>query len=232
MARRVLVRELFTRELDQVGVDLVQMATQVATAIEQGSKALQTADLALAERVIDADVAIDDLERILDERCVDLLARQSPVAGDLRLVVTALRMSASIERMGDLARHIAQVARGRYPQRAVPAPLTETFDQMADAAIQAARSVAELLQSRDVKLASEIEAADDTLDALHRDTFRTMLTQKDELTSQQIVDVTLLGRYYERFGDHAVSVARRVSYLVTGDPADFTTEGYSNAGSA
>lgn len=226
------MRELFTRELDQVGVDLVQMATHVATAIEQASVALQTADLAVAERVIDADVAIDDLERVLDERCVDLLARQSPVAGDLRLVVTALRMSASIERMGDLARHIAQVARGRYPQRAVPAVLTETFDQMAAAAIEAARSVAELLQSRDVHLASQIEEADDTLDALHRDTFRTMLTQKDELSSQEIVDVTLLGRYYERFGDHAVSVARRVSYLVTGDPADFTTEGYSNSGSA
>lgn len=226
------MRELFTRELDQVGVDLVQMATHVATAMEQASKALQTADLALAERVIDGDVAIDDLERILDERCVDLLARQSPVAGDLRLVVTALRMSASIERMGDLARHIAQIARGRYPQHAVPAPLTETFDEMAEAAIQASRSVAELLKSRDVKLAARIESADDTLDALHRDTFRTMLTQKDDLTNQQIVDVTLLGRYYERFGDHAVSVARRVTYLVTGDPADFTTEGYSNAGSA
>jgi phosphate transport system protein len=94
------VRELFTRELDQVGIDLVQMAGHAATAIEQASTALQTADLALAEQVIDADVAIDDLERVLDERCVDLLARQSPVAGDLRLVVTALRMSASIERMG------------------------------------------------------------------------------------------------------------------------------------
>jgi phosphate transport system protein len=226
------VRELFTRELDQVGIDLVQMAGHAATAIEQASTALQTADLALAEQVIDADVAIDDLERVLDERCVDLLARQSPVAGDLRLVVTALRMSASIERMGDLARHIAQVARGRYPQRAVPESLTETFDQMAAAATAAAHSVAELLQSRDVQRAAQIEAADDTLDALHRDTFRMMLTQKDQLSSQEIVDVTLLGRYYERFGDHAVSVARRVSYLVTGDPADFTTEGYSNSGSA
>lgn len=226
------MRDLFTRELDQVGIDLVQMATHVAVAIEQASLALREADLAVAERVIDGDVAIDDLERILDERCVDLLARQSPVARDLRLVVTALRMSASIERMGDLARHVAQVARGRYPQRAVPDSLTETFDKMADAAIHAARSVAELLQSREIKLAERIEAADDTLDALHRETFRTMLTEKDGLTSQQIVDVTLLGRYFERFGDHAVSVARRVSYLVTGDPAEFTTEGYTNAGSA
>lgn len=224
------MRDLFTRELDQVGRDLVRMATHVAAAIEQASTALQTADLALAEKVIDGDVAIDDLERALDERCVDLLARQAPVAGDLRLVVTALRMSASIERMGDLARHVAQIARGRYPQHALPDSMRETFDQMGAAAAQAARSVAELLESRDVELAARIEAADDTLDALHRDTFRVTLTQRDELSSQQIVDITLLGRYYERFGDHAVSVARRVTYLVTGDPADFTTEGYTDTG--
>jgi phosphate transport system protein len=226
------VRELFNRELDQVGEDLVKMATHVATAIEQASRALRKADLTLAERVIDDDVHIDDLERVLDERCVDLLARQAPVAGDLRLVVTALRMSASIERMGDLARHVAQIARGRFPQRAVPAELAETFDELAAAAVQAAKSVAELLGSRDLALAARIEAADDTLDALHRDTFRATLTQQDRLTSQQIVDVTLLGRYYERFGDHAVSVARRVTYLVTGNPADFTTEGYTDTGDA
>lgn len=219
------MRELFTRELDQVGDDLVRMATQVATAIEQASIALKKADLSLAEKVIDADVQIDDLERALDERCVDLLARQSPVAGDLRLVVTALRMSASIERMGDLARHIAQIARGRFPQRAVPAELQSTFDEMAASAISAAHTVAELLASRDLVLAARIAADDDTLDALHRDTFRATLTQEDRFSSQQVVDITLLGRYYERFGDHAVSVARRVSYLVTGDPADFTTEG-------
>lgn len=222
------MRELFNRELEQVGEDLVKMATHVATAIEQASVALKKADLHLAESVIDADVHIDDLERVLDERCVDLLARQSPVAGDLRLVVTALRMSASIERMGDLARHIAQIARGRFPQRAVPGELSPIFDQMSAAAVQAARSVAELLASRDLVLAAQIEAADDTLDSLHRDTFRATLTQEDHFSSQQIVDVTLLGRYYERFGDHAVSVARRVSYLVTGDPADFTTEGSSS----
>lgn len=226
------MRELFTRELDQVADDLVQMATHVATAIEQASTALTTADLALAEKVIDADVLIDDLERELDERCVVLLARQQPVAGDLRLVVTALRMSASIERMGDLARHIAQIARGRFPEHAIPATLTPTFDQMAEAATNAARSVAELLDSRSLVLAAEIEAADDTLDALHRDTFRATLTEQHDLTSQQVVDVTLLGRYYERFGDHAVSVARRVSYLVTGDPRSFTTEGYVDTGDA
>lgn len=226
------MRELFTRELDQVGDDLVQMANHVATAIEQASTALQTADLQLAEKVIDSDQLIDEIERSLDQRCVDLLARQQPVAGDLRLVVTALRMSASIERMGDLARHVAQIARGRYPQHAVPPALTATFDQMAVAAVQAARSVAELLASRDVDLAARIEAADDTLDALHRDTFRATLTQTGELSRQQIVDITLLGRYYERFGDHSVSVARRVTYLVTGDPADFTTEGYVDTGDA
>lgn len=224
------MRDLFTRELDQVGEDLVSMADHVATAIENATIALRTADLALAEAVIDGDNDIDDMERVLDQRCVDLLARQAPVAGDLRLVVTALRMSASIERMGDLARHVAQIARGRYPEGAVPADLAETFDRMGAAATQAARSMAELLRTRDLDLAAQIEAADDVLDDLQRDTFRMTLTSTDGLGSQEVVDVTLLGRFYERFGDHAVSVARRVTYLVTGDPAGFTTEGYNDTG--
>ena len=227
------MRELYTRELEKVTEDLVEMAGDVATAIEQASAALQQADLAVAERVIDADASIDEMERRLDERCVELIARQGPVAGDLRLVLTALRMSASIERMGDLARHIAQVARGRFPDHAIPSILTATFDQMAAAAIKAAQSVTQLLESRDTELASQIGAADDTLDALHRETFRVLLAAKDGLTNQEVVDVTLLGRYYERFGDHAVSVARRVTYLVTGDLAEFTTEGHhSTTGSA
>ena len=227
------MRELFTRELEKVTEDLVEMATDVVTAIEGASVALQTADLAVAERVIDADAAIDELERELDERCVEILARQAPVAGDLRLILTALRMSASIERMGDLARHIAQVARGRYPHHAVPEVFKETFDQMATAATQIARSVVELLESPETARASQIEAADDTLDDLHRDIFRVLLTEKDSLTNQEVVDVTLLGRYYERFGDHAASVGHRAIYLLTGDLAEFTREpGHVSTGSA
>ncbi|ACQ79030.1 phosphate uptake regulator, PhoU [Beutenbergia cavernae DSM 12333] len=214
------MREIFRQELEQVGDDLVLMARHVQTAMEHASIALATGDLRLAERVIDDDRTVDQLEQSLDEQCVTLLARQQPVATDLRVVVSALRLSATLERMGDLARHVAQVARGRYPELAVPESFTDVFRRIADASNTVARDVVRLLEGRDLALAATIEADDDQLDALHRETFRLMLAPRENarpLDAQQVVDVTLLGRYYERFGDHGVSVARRIAYLVTGE---------------
>ncbi len=214
------MRDIFEAELTQLGEDLVAMAGRVEQAISSAGIALLTADLQLAESVIADDLAIDALERDLDDRCVRLLAQQQPVATDLRVVVSALRMSASLERMGDLARHVAQVARARYPVVAVPGGLEETFTQMQDAAVRVARRVTTLLGTRDMALAESIQQDDDLLDELHAGTFTAMLSGPWERTTQETVDVTLLGRYYERFGDHGVSVARRMVYLVTGDLAD------------
>jgi phosphate transport system protein len=214
------MREIFDAELKQLGEDLVAMSRRVEQAITNAGIALGTGDLALAESVIADDLAIDATERELDERCVLLLAQQQPVATDLRVVVSALRMSASLERMGDLARHIAQVARRTYPRKAVPQPLSGTFSEMHDAAVRVARRTTTLLGSRDLALAESIEADDDLLDELHEDTFTALLGGSWKGTAQETVDVTLLGRYYERFGDHGVSVARRVVFLVTGDYAD------------
>nr|WP_122822981.1 phosphate signaling complex protein PhoU [Georgenia faecalis] len=211
------MREIFKQELEQVGDGLREMSTLVVDAIESASTALRTADLQLAERVIEADEAIDEIERRLDEQCVSLLARQQPVATDLRVVVTALRLSATLERMGDLARHIAYVARGRYPELAPSVPMRDIFDQMGVAAVKVARQVTELLESRDLAQAAGVERDDDTLDDLHRETFRIMLDADVEMTKQELIDGVLLGRYFERFGDHGVSVARRISFLVTGD---------------
>ena len=188
------------------------MSGRVEQAITNAGIALLTADLALAESVIADDLAIDAIERDLDERCVLLLAQQQPVATDLRIVVSALRMSASLERMGDLARHVAQVARGRYPRHAVPQALSGTFAEMHDAAVRVARRTTTLLHSRETsQLAESIEQDDDLLDELHEDTFAALLGGSWAGTTQETVDVTLLGRYYERFGDHGVSVARRVT---------------------
>ncbi|QCB94603.1 phosphate signaling complex protein PhoU [Cellulomonas shaoxiangyii] len=213
------MRDIFNNELKQLGEDLVAMSGRVEQAITHAGVALLTADLGLAESVIADDLAIDALEQDLDERCVRLLAQQQPVATDLRVVVSALRMSASLERMGDLARHVAQVARLRYPAAAVPAGLESTFTQMQDAAVRVARRTTTLLETRDLDLAVSIEQDDDLLDQLHTDTFTAMLSGDWDRPAQVTVDVTLLGRYYERFGDHGVSVARRVGYLVTGDAA-------------
>jgi phosphate transport system protein len=214
------MREIFEAELQQIGDDLADMSRLVESAISRAGVALLTADLQLAQSVIADDRRIDQLERDLDERCVLLLAQQAPVATDLRVVVSALRMSASLERMGDLARHIAQVARGRFPQHAM-APIVEgTFASMQDAATRVARRTTTLLTTRDLEVASNIQRDDDLLDQLHQDTFQALFADSWNGTTQETVDVTLVGRYYERFGDHGVSVARRVVYLVTGDFAE------------
>lgn len=214
------MREIFRQDLQQVGDDLVQMAELVRDAMRDATTALTTADIGLAERVIAGDRQIDVLQDSLDSQCVTLLARQQPVATDLRVVVTGLRLSATLERMGDLARHVAEVARGRFPELALPEPARALFGQVIVAANAVAVDVVELLSGRDVALAQRVLADDDTLDRLHQETFRLMLSPSadvSELSAQQLVDITLLARYFERFGDHGVSVANRIVFLVTGD---------------
>ena len=211
------MRHLFLAELQQLGDDLVSMAQQVEQAIVHAGNALRDQDIALAETVIAEDVAIDEMERVLDERCINLLAQQQPVATDLRTVVSGLRMSASLERQGDLARHIAQVTRARYPEPVVPEHLRPVFDQLDAAATSVAKQVTILLDTHDVELAKQIEQDDDLLDNLHQQLFNEVLRPEWAGSAQQTVDVTLLSRYYERFGDHAVALARRVVYLGTGE---------------
>ena len=211
------MRQVFIAELEALGHDLVAMSRLVETAIDRAGTALSTADLALAEQVIEADRAIDAMERDLDERCVLLIAQQQPVASDLRTVISALRMSASLERMGDLARHLAELARLRYPAAMVPEPLTELFQQLHGAAVRIAGEVTAVLEARDADMARAIDEDDDLLDRLHQETFSATLGGTLDLTAQQVVDVTLAARYFERFGDHAVSVASRVVYIATGE---------------
>lgn len=210
------MRGIFEAELRQIGDDLTAMARLVESAIKDAGTALLEADLGLAQSVVEKDGEIDALERDLDERCVLLLAQQAPVATDLRVVVSALRISSTLERMGDLARHIAQVARGRYPRPAVAGDVAATFAQMNAAAVHVAERVTQLLETRDLTLAHKIERDDDQLDTLHQDTFAALLGGGWEGTPQETVDVTLLGRYYERFGDHGEAIARRMLFLVTG----------------
>lgn len=211
------MREVFEAELTRLGDDLTEMSRLVGSAIHRAGKALLTADLHLAQEVIADDREIDSLERILDERCVLLLAQQQPVATDLRIVVSSLRMSATLERMGDLARHLAQIARGRYPAHAIDPRVHASFAAMNDAADRVAQRVTTLLVTRDLTVAANVERDDDHLDALHQEVLATVLADGWDGTAQETVDITLASRYYERFGDHGVSLARRMTYLVTGD---------------
>ncbi len=211
------MRAIFRQELEQLGDNLIEMSQLVATAVQKAAKALADADLALAEQVIDEDEHINELERTVDEMCVSLLARQQPVATDLRVVVTGLMMSTTLERMGDLARHVAYVARGRYPRTAASGDLQKLLNKMGKAATEMAKLVVSLMESRDLSEAARIETDDDHLDQLHREVFTRVLNKDNELDRQELIDIILLARFLERFGDHCVSLARRTSFLVTGD---------------
>ena len=153
---------------------------------------------------------------MIDARIIDIIARQQPVASDLRALVTALRMSADLERMGDMAHHVAKITRLRHPGAAVPSELLLTIEEMGKVAKLIADKAGAVINSRDIDKALELERDDDEMDKLHRKLFTTLLDDKWSHGTETAIDITLIGRYYERFADHAVSVARRVYFLVTG----------------
>jgi len=212
-----LIRSVFQDELDHVSQSLVDLTTMVSTSVVKASKALLTADLNLAEEVIATDNKIDDYQHDLDARIIDIIARQQPVASDLRALVTALRMSADLERMGDLSHHIAKVARLRHPNSAVPNDLLLAFTEMGHVAEKLATKVATVITTRDTDMALQVEKDDDEMDELHKKVIAGIIGSNPVLSLDVAIDLTLLGRYYERFADHAVSVARRVYFLVKGE---------------
>ncbi|HYN74686.1 MAG TPA: phosphate signaling complex protein PhoU [Candidatus Limnocylindria bacterium] len=209
------MRENYHDSLDGITDQLVVMTRTVASMMERASAALLECDLAKAESVIATDEEVDAFEVELELRCTDLLALQQPVATDLRLVTGALRMSATIERMGDLARHIAKIARMRYPDSAVPESLRPIFVDMSRRVSAMGQRIGDVIADKDLSLAYEIERLDDGVDALHRQLLQSLLSDWDG-TVEEAVDVTLMARFYERYADHAVSLARRIVYTTTG----------------
>jgi phosphate transport system protein len=210
------MREQFHEELDAVTATLVQMAGLVKIAVENATTALLTADLDLSEKVIAEDSIVDEIQHELDARTINLIARQSPVASDLRTLISSLRMSADLERMGDLAHHIAKSARMRYPATAVPPELSLTIEEMGRVCVQIIEKMSHVIESRDTDKALELENDDDAIDALHRKIIQTLLDPNWKHGIETAIDMTLLARYYERCADHAVSIARRVYFLVNG----------------
>lgn len=209
------MRDAFHEDLDKISDQLVTMTTMVATALERATTALLEGDRTVAESVIAADDDIDTLRREIDDLAVDLLARQQPVATDLRMVVTAMHMSSDIERMGDLARHIAKVARMAAPNLAIPDDMRPIIAEMAAVGQRLVKATGDAISSKDVYAAVEIGRIDDAMDELHKKVFTTLLDNWQH-GMEAGVNATLLSRYYERFGDHAVAVADRIVYLVTG----------------
>lgn len=211
------MRDAFHEDLDRLSDQLVEMTRLASSAMSRATTALLDADITLAESVIESDDQIDALREELELRAIDLLARQQPVATDLRIIVTAMRMSSDIERMGDLARHVAKVARLRFPHSAVPADLRATILQMGQVAERIVEKAGSIIAAKDAEAALTLERDDDAMDDLHRELFARLAHESWSHGTGAAVDITLVGRYYERFADHAVSVARRVVFLVTGE---------------
>ena len=223
------MRDIYHDELDDIGKTLVAMTQLVGAAIERATNSLLDGDLSGAERVISDDPQVDRLREDLEERSFQLIARQQPVATDLRVLITTVHAAADLERMGDLARHIAKVARMRYPEVAVPSEVRDVISQMGGVAYSLVEKVAEVIEGRDIELAHAIEVEDDSMDALHRKLFTLLLSPHWTHGVEAAIDMTLIGRYYERYADHAVSVAQRIVFIVIGqrpEPLDKNSGGF------
>jgi phosphate transport system protein len=211
------MRVVFQQELKEVQDRLVAIAQGAASIMTKAGHAFLDSDVALADEALALAEANEERALDLDELVIRILATQSPVARDLRILVSALRMSASLERMGSLAGHIAAIARYRYPGSAIPASLRETFTEMARIDIELANKAVEVLRNTDLDLAREIQAQDESVDQLHRKVFDIVLSPSWSENAMYTVDVTLASRYFERFADHVVDISAKVSFLQTGE---------------
>lgn len=212
------MRSAYQEQLERVSDELVQMTRLVGSAMNRATQSLLDADLALAESVIDADAQIDTLTSEIEERCFDIIALETPGDTDLRVVIGSLRIAASLERMGDLAEHVAKQARLRYPRPSIPQELRGTFAEAGGLAEAIVSKTGAVIATKDVALAADIARHDEDMDRLHRELFTIVLSPAWSHGVEAAIDVTLLSRYYERYADHAVSVTRRVVTMVTGQP--------------
>jgi phosphate transport system protein len=208
--------EIFQKELSEVQDRLVDLSESITEIMEKASMAFLTSDVKRADEAIALAEVNEERALAIDEMAIRILSRQSPVARDLRVLVSALRISASLERMGALAGHIATIARFRFPESAVPENLVKTFAEMGALDVALARKLTQLLRNTDVDLARSIQAEDERVDELHRSVFDLVLSDNWKENAMFTVDVTLASRYHERFADHVVDISAKVAYLTTG----------------
>ncbi|NUT98069.1 MAG: phosphate signaling complex protein PhoU [Saccharothrix sp.] len=210
------MREAYHDQLGQLADRLADMCAMAGDAMERATASLLQADLAVAEQVIGDDAKIDDVRSSIEEQAYALLALQAPVATDLRIVLAVIHAAESVERMGDLALHVAKAARRRHPNHVLSDTVEPYFAEMGRIAVQLAREATEVIRTQDVERARSMEDADDAMDDLHRHLFTVIMDKEWPHGVPSAVDTTLLGRFYERFADHAVSVAKRTVFVVTG----------------
>jgi phosphate transport system protein len=209
-------RVSFRESLDQLWTEMAAMAAHNTIAIERATLALSDANRQLAELVITEQADVAGRQEDVEKQVVDLIALQQPVAGDLRVVISAIPMSGALARMGDLAAHVAQTTRLRAPDSAIPDEVRDVFDQIGRAAVTTAADLQAALTDRDSARATAIQTSDHIMDGLHRDLFTILLKPSWPHSTEAAIDVTLLGRFYERFADQAVNVARRIHFIIEG----------------
>src|ERR1700754_4961846 len=214
------MRTAYHEQLDALTDQLGEMCGLAGAAMERATQALLQADLVLAEQVITDHDHITAMSLRAEESAFVLLALQAPVAGDLRAIVSSIQIGADVDRMGALALHVAKIARRRHPQHALPEEVNGYFAEMGRVAVELGNSAQEVLITRDPEKAARIREEDDAMDDLHRHLFTVLMDREWKHGVAAAVDVTLLGRFYERFADHAVEVARRVIFQVTGKHPD------------
>jgi phosphate transport system protein len=212
------MRVEYDAELEDVSRVLVAMADAVRTAMQQATISLLTADAELAQRVISGDAAVNEHHQQVEDRVYGLLARQAPVAYDLRLLFTALHIASDVERMGDLAKHVAKVGLRRHPVAAVPDAIKSVIQDMAAVANRMAGKISFILTVPDAGDAASLEADDDEMDRLNEGLFVVLLGAAWQHGVESAVDGAMLGRFYERYADHAVNAGRQMYFLVTGEP--------------
>jgi phosphate transport system protein len=211
------MRARFQGELEQLGVQLAAMCAVATTAMQDATRALLDSDLSLAEQVVSNAAELHLLGEGCQRHTTALLALHAPVARNLRLIVTSIQAAEKIERMGDLASHIAATARRRHPDCAVPASLRGQFADLGGLAALAADRVHQIISGPVGEHFTEQQRGDDRLDALHREILASIARPDGPYTVRDAIDVTLLARFFERFADQAVSVTRRLDYVVTGN---------------
>lgn len=210
------MRTVYREQLDKFAHNLIVMCDHVHSMHKEANKALFDADLSAAESVLTAIDKLDELSRLCENDAFDLLAREAPVARDLRQIVSGIYIVADISRMGALSVHIANIARRRFPNKVLSEPIEGYFREMASVAEKMTHDTRQVLIDYDADQALKLNDVDDSIDDIHQHLF-TLTTSPDwEYSSAETVDVTLLSRYYERYADHAVEVATRIVYLATG----------------
>lgn len=210
------MRLRYSTELEGINRKVLDMAVIVRDHLTLASQALMTQDKDKAQTVIDSDKKIDNLEDEILDKCVSLLARQNPVASDLRDVVTTIRLSSELERMGDISRHIAEATYRAAPESAIPAQAHDVINKMQIRAQQTAQEMYEMFRDRSTEKARDIIGGDDVMDGYHRESYEIINSTSWHGTTQDVVNLVLLARYFERFGDHCVSLAKRLIYIVSG----------------